>query len=184
MFETTTLKLSLFVSNNTGTTSNSSQTVPKLLASMLSDSMTTDIPGKSLDSIDVLEGLTEPAVTLLIAFKRLRDRSYSDTTSFYNFKMAMDEIRRYHSSVSTAIALPKYSEKSMLEALMQLLRLGLIVVARDEPTGDALLPFVAVSLVVDITGKRLTKMISECSNKYRGNWTSAVMKFNAQKGTS
>jgi len=96
----------------------------------------------------------------------------------------MDEIRRYRSSVSSAITLAEYSEKTMLEAFMQLLRLGLVVVARDEPTGDALLPFVAVSLVVDITGKNLTKMISECSNKYRGNWTTSVIKFNAQKGTS
>ena len=58
-----------FVTNNTGTASNSSQTVPKLLASMLSDSMTTDIP-VSLDSIDGSK--FHKLMTLLIAFKRLR----------------------------------------------------------------------------------------------------------------
>ena len=54
---------------------------------MLSESMTKDIPGKSLDSIDVLEGLTEPAVTLLIAFKRLRDRTWCSSAKRENFNI-------------------------------------------------------------------------------------------------
>jgi len=66
--------VSIAVSKLHRTASNDSQTVPKLLSTMLIESMKTDIPGMNLDSIDVLEGLTEPALTLLIAFKRLRDR--------------------------------------------------------------------------------------------------------------